>query len=116
MRSSLAFVFALAMLPARADPANTLAQLSDELRACFADVTLGADAETTVVFSLKRDGSLNGKPRLSYVRLPSDPAERDDDAGAIARALDACLPLSITDGLGGAIAGRPIALRVRGRP
>ena len=30
---------------------------------------------------------------------------------AINASLDACLPLKFTDGLGGALAGRPIAIR-----
>ena len=67
------------------------------------------------MFSLKRNGSLNGKPRISYTKLPADEALRNGDTDAIARALDGCLPIPITDGLGGAIAGRPIALRIGGK-
>jgi len=112
MRKALAFCLIVAASPALPDPANTLRDLSARLNGCFAGVKLTSEAEATVVFSLKRDGSLNGKPRLSYTKFPADEAERAADARAIAQALDACLPIAITDGLGGAIAGRPIALRL----
>ena len=112
MRFALALAFVLAATLARAAPANTLKDLDARLGACFAGVLLSSDAEVTIVFSLKRNGSLNGKPRISYAKLPSDPSQRSSDAATIAHALDACLPIEITDGLGGAIAGRPIALRI----
>jgi len=112
MRKTLAVVLFLAASPAAADPANSLRDLSAKLNGCFAGVKLNSEAEATVVFSLKRNGSMNGKPRLSYTKFPSDEAERAADARAIAQALDACLPIAITDALGGAIAGRPIALRL----
>jgi hypothetical protein len=122
-RLARVLLFALIAAPAEAQsadallaqPANTLRQLWEKIGACFADTNLSSGSEVTVVFSLKRNGSLNGKPRISYTKLPADEALRNGDTAAIARALDACLPIPITDGLGGAIAGRPIALRIGGK-
>jgi hypothetical protein len=73
-------------------------------------------SEITIVFSLKRDGSLLGRPRISHAKLLADPgAQRNFAAGALA-AFGKCLPLSITDGLGGAIAGQPLSVRIVSRP
>ena len=56
---------------------------------------------------------VGGRLPCASLELTQDvPIERAADARAIAQALDACLPIAITDGLGGAIAGRPIALRL----
>jgi hypothetical protein len=41
--------------------------------------------------------------------VPAD--TRSTYLDAIRSSLDACLPLKFTDGLGGALAGRPIAIR-----
>jgi hypothetical protein len=112
---ALFLIVVLAAAPACAEPANTLQELWKKFGACFAGVQLSTDSEVTVVFSLKRNGSLNGKPRISYANLVADETQRASDAQAIAHALDACLPVEITDGLGGAIAGRPFALRIAGK-
>jgi hypothetical protein len=112
---ALLLIVVLAAAPARAEPANTLREIWRTFGGCFAGVRLSTDSEVTVVFSLKRNGSLNGKPRISYAKLIADQTQRASDAQAIARALDACLPVAITDGLGGAIAGRPLALRIGGK-
>ena len=72
-------------------------------------------ATPTIIFALKRDGSLLGKPRIThshllgdadaqngFVRAPSDPGK--------------CLPISITDDLGGAIAQNPLSIRIGRQP
>ncbi len=116
-------LFVLASAPAEAQslnamvnqPANTLRQLGEKLGSCFADVTLSPGSEVTIMFSLKRDGSLNGKPRITYAKLPPDDSQRNGDAAVIAHALGVCLPIPITDDLGGAIAGRPFTLHLGGK-
>jgi hypothetical protein len=101
-------------LAAHAAPANTLRELSAELNACALQRGVDANAELTVVFMLNRRGEVIGKPRITHSQLPDDPAARSRIAADVARAFDQCLPLPITDGLGGAIAGRPIAIRLQG--
>ena len=107
----VALGLALAASPALA-AANTLKGLGAALRACLAEARLAPGTEATVRFSLKRDGSLNGKPALTYAKLPKDEAERAADAAEITRAFDACLPLPITPALGAAIAGQPFTMRI----
>lgn len=95
--------------PASAAPANTLRELFDNLRSCLKVEAVDPSEELTIVFSLKRDGSLLGKPHISYSKLPSDPAERGRFIDSVAAALNECLPTPITDALGGAIAGRRLS-------
>jgi hypothetical protein len=118
--TAIAAAVLCALAPARleAAPANTLREMGGRFQACLAARRGGGDespdSQITIVFALKRDGSLLGRPRISHSDLRGD---LDDQkrfvAGAIA-AIEACLPLDVTPGLGGAIAGRPIAFRITG--
>jgi hypothetical protein len=113
MAASLALV---PLGPAKAAPADTLRDLFKALNECLLKAPAGiVGSEITIVFSLKRDGSLLGKPRISHARLLGDvDAQRSFAAGALA-AFGRCLPLSVTNGLGSAIAGRPLSARVVSR-
>ena len=95
-----------------AAPANTLTELWRALNACVRLPPEGVESEITIVFTLKRDGTLLGKPRISHSHLVGDAdAQRTFVADAI-QSVARCLPVEITDALGGAIAGRPIAFRI----
>jgi hypothetical protein len=95
-------------------PANTIVEMFNGLKLCLAPVALAAGTEVTVQFSVNRRGGLIGKPRITYAHWTGDEAARKQSAQAIADGFDKCLPMSITDKLGGAIAGRPMAFRLRG--
>ena len=107
----------LAAPPApQAEPANTLAELWRQLQACLVNAP-GSDAlangsEVTILFAMKRDGSLFGKPRITHSDLRGQAGDQEQFLANVLMAIDHCLPLDVTPGLGGAIAGRPIALRV----
>jgi hypothetical protein len=92
-------------------PANTLQELFSQLDHCLAVPNGATGSELTVVFSLRRDGSLLGRPRISFAKLPGPAADQRAFAEGIASAFDRCLPALITNGLGGAIAGRPLSMR-----
>ena len=114
-----AAVCALAVLalaaPARAEPANTLKELFAQLGRCLAPVALPVGTDVTVRFELNRRGGVIGKPTLTHALWPRN-ADPKQAAAAVAAGFDACLPVSITDALGGAVAGRPIAYRLRAAP
>lgn len=109
------------MVPLRATPdapADTLAALYRALAACWSapdGLGRGRGVEITARLSLRRDGSLIGPPRITYAA-----GVAAGQRGALVRAtLDAlrdCTPARITAGLGRAIAGRPVALRLVYRP
>jgi hypothetical protein len=93
---------------------DTIADLFAELRSCWSPPpadTARADMQMSVRFSFKRSGEIIAAPRLTFATsgVPAD--TRATYLKAITSSLDACTPLKFTGGLGGAIAGRPIAIR-----
>jgi len=57
-------------------------------------------SEITVVFSLRRNGALFGKPRISHAKLLGDANAQKTSSPACSAGFARCLPLGITDGLG----------------
>ena len=99
-------------------PADSLATLYPVLAACWRvpPALEGAGGVAiTARLSLRRDGSLIGPPRITYAAGVAK-AERAVLVRATLDALADCTPARITAGLGRAIAGRPVALRLVYRP
>jgi hypothetical protein len=97
-------------------PANSWRELYTAVGKCIQTPTSAIGSEITVVFSIKRDGSLLGKPRISYAKLLGDTNTQKRFVADIFAALGKCFPLNITKGLGGAVAGRPLSFRIVARP
>ena len=94
-----------------AAPANTLVELQRQLRACMAGKPLGpAGSRLTIMLTMKRDGSVFGKPRITFSHLEGDKDTRRQFVDDAERAVETCLPFRITPSLGGAIAGRPFVI------
>ncbi|NPV21133.1 hypothetical protein [Bradyrhizobium aeschynomenes] len=93
---------------------DTIADLFGALRSCWtppAEDDARAGMQMTVRFSFKRTGDMVAPPRVTFA-TPSAPGDtRAIYLKAINASLEACLPLKFTSGLGGALAGRPIAIR-----
>jgi hypothetical protein len=100
---------------ARAEPLNTLNDLWKALGACWiwppAEQVVDG-MEITVRFSLTRDGAILGEPRFTYSKPGIAPEARAAYQRAAAESLVQCAPFSLTPEFGGAIAGRPISLRL----
>ena len=64
----------------------------------------------TLRFSLRRDGNLIGKPVATYSHLSGDDFRKRVFVASVIEALDQVVPLPLTDSMGAAIAGRPLAL------
>ncbi|MDH2312563.1 MULTISPECIES: hypothetical protein [Methylobacterium] len=114
MRGVLLALAAVPM-PAWAEPANTLPELWRALGACTRVKNVPAAAlgsEVTVLFSLKRDGSLQGQPRITHSHLIGGPDEQQAFVSAALSGIATCFPVPVTSGLGGAIAGRLFRLRI----
>ncbi|WP_375160003.1 hypothetical protein [Bradyrhizobium sp. RDT46] len=92
---------------------DTIADLFAALRSCWSPPSDNARAgmQVSVRFSFNRDGGLIGPPRLTYATSGVPAETRATYLDAINSSLKACLPLKFTGGLGGALAGRPIAVR-----
>jgi hypothetical protein len=65
----------------------------------------------TVRFAFKRDGDILAPPRATYANHDAPAAVRDIYRDAVNAALARCTPLHFSKGMGGAVAGRPIAIR-----
>jgi hypothetical protein len=93
---------------------DNIGDLFAALRSCWtppsAD-TAKQGMQMTVRFSFKRTGDMIGPPRVTYATAGVPPDIRDTYFKAINASLDACVPLKFTGDLGGALAGRPIAIR-----
>ena len=112
---SLAILIA-GVTQAASAPANSLSDLWRSLSACIQAPRESVGSELTIVFALKRDGSLLGRPRITHSHLVGD---ADAQKAFVADAIEAvakCLPVDISDALGGAIAGRPLSIRIGRRP
>jgi hypothetical protein len=67
--------------------------------------------EITARFSLRADGSILGVPRITFSALPADTPARRALTDATLAAIRRCTPVALSAGMGGAIAGRPLAIR-----
>ena len=67
--------------------------------------------EYTIRFAFKRDGEVLAPPRRTFSSHEASDDVRDIYRSAIDAALARCTPLHFSKGMGGAVAGRPIAIR-----
>jgi hypothetical protein len=93
---------------------DTIGDLFAALRSCWSPPPADSAREgmqISVRFSFKRSGEMIGAPRMTFATegVPAD--VRATYLKAINASLDSCVPLKFTGGLGGALAGRPIAIR-----
>ena len=102
--------------PAAAAPIARFADVAPALLACWTPPPGSEGMEITLVFGLRRDGSLLGPPRISHARLTGDLDLRKRFVASALSALSDCTPLSLSPALGGAIAGRPFAMLFRAVP
>jgi hypothetical protein len=93
---------------------DSIGDLFAALRSCWSPPAADDAREgmqMSVRFSFKRSGEIIGTPRLTYATSGVSADTRAAYLKAINASLDACLPLKFTGSLGGALAGRPIAIR-----
>ena len=93
---------------------DNIGDLFAALRSCWTPppaATAQEGMQMTVRFSFKRSGDLIGPPRMTFATqgVPAD--VRNTYLKAINDSIGACVPLKFTGNLGGALAGRPIAIR-----
>jgi hypothetical protein len=93
---------------------DTIGDLFAALRSCWTPPqgdTAKDGMQMTVRFSFKRSGDLIGPPRLTFATADAPIEVRQTYLKAINDSIGACVPLKFTGNLGGALAGRPIAIR-----
>jgi len=100
------------------DIVDRLGDIPLALRRCWVPPSLdGPDTGVmaTVRFSLRRDGSLFGQPRVTWETRRTEPGLRQRFTDSVVAAVHGCTPMRLSPGLGAAIAGRPLTIRFHGR-
>jgi hypothetical protein len=98
-------------------PGHDLDDIGDlfaALRSCWSPPPASAarqGMQMSVRFSFKRSGEIIASPRVTFATAGVPAEVRATYLKAINASLAACGPLKFTSGLGGALAGRPIAIR-----
>jgi len=97
---------------------DRLDQIAPALRHCWNPPPLPGDLTGAMVslrFSLRRDGSLFGQPRVTWETKRGDAAFQRRFSDSAIAAIRSCTPMRLSAGLGASIAGRPFTIRFHGR-
>ncbi|SHH34053.1 hypothetical protein [Bradyrhizobium erythrophlei] len=71
--------------------------------------------DITVIVSFNRAGQILGHPRITYESEQATDNDRLEYRVAVMEALQRCTPMPFTEGMAGAIAGRPFAIQFHNR-
>ena len=122
-RNSIAWLAAVLGLPvllagpAQAQQLDTLKDIFVRLHRCWRPPPLSRanPIDITVVVSFNREGHILGHPRITYESEQASDDDRLQYRIAVMETLERCTPLPLSDGLAGAMAGRPFAVQFRNR-
>ena len=67
----------------------------------------------TVIVTFDRTGHIFGQPKITYESDQANDNDRLLYRIAVMETLQRCTPMPFTDGMGGAVAGRPFAIQFR---
>jgi hypothetical protein len=106
--------------PAQVQQLDTIKDVVVRLHSCWKPPPLSQanPIDITVIVSFNREGAILGHPRITYESENASDNDRLKYRVAVMETLQRCTPLPFTEGLGGAVAGRPFAVpfRTRKRP
>ena len=97
---------------------DNIRQLFDRLSACWVPPPASRGnpgIDITVIVSFTRGGDINGQPKITYESEQATDNERLAYRIAVMEALQRCTPMPFTEGMAGAVAGRPFAVLFRHR-
>jgi hypothetical protein len=120
-KPSLWFAAALVWLApaahAQAEPLDTIKDVFAKLYSCWRPppASRANPMDITVIVSFNREGAILGQPRITYESGNAGDNDRIAYRIAVMETLQRCAPLPFTEGLGGAVAGRPFAVTFRSR-
>jgi hypothetical protein len=103
----------MAPLPARAEQLDNLEDVMERLRSCWQPPpkSRANPIDITVIVSFTREGAILGHPKITYESEQATDNDRLLYRIAVMETLQRCAPMPFTEGLGGAVAGRPFAIR-----
>jgi hypothetical protein len=120
-RKSIAWFAAALLLPmltasSEAQQLDTIKDVVIKLHGCWRPPPLSrANPMDITVISFNREGGILGHPRITYESEQASDNDRLQYRIAVMETLQRCTPLPFTEGLGGAVAGRPFAVPFRTR-
>jgi hypothetical protein len=100
-------------VPAAAEPVDSIKDVIGRLQQCWKPPprSQAKPMDITVLVSFTRDGAILGQPRVTYETEGASDNDRLAYRIAVMEALQRCTPMPFSEGLGGAVAGRPFAIR-----
>lgn len=104
--------------PDGTETVDRLDEIAPAVRRCWNPPPLPGDLTGAMVslrFSLRRDGSLFGQPRVTWETKRGDAAFQQRFSDSAVAAIRSCTPMRLSAGLGASIAGRPFTIRFHGR-
>jgi hypothetical protein len=106
-----------AQAPAQPLQLDTLKEVFARLYSCWKPPppSQANPMDITVIVSFNRGGAILGRPKITYESEQASDNDRLKYRIAVMETLQRCTPLPFTEGLGGAVAGRPLALPFRNR-
>ena len=100
------------------EPVNTIKDVYARIRTCWkppAPSLAHPAIDITVIVSFNRAGQILGRPRVTYESEQADDNDRLMYRIAVMEALQRCTPMPFTEGMAGAVAGRPFAIQFHNR-
>jgi hypothetical protein len=106
--------------PVRAEPEqlDTIKDVFAKLQTCWKPPPASSanpGIDITVIVSFNRDGNLLGHPKVTYESEQATDNDRLMYRIAVMETLQRCVPLPFTEGMAGAVAGRPFAIQFHNR-
>jgi hypothetical protein len=100
-------------LPVAAQQLDTIKDVVERLHQCWMPPprSQAGPVDITIIVSFNRRGAILGRPRVTYETEGASDNDRLAYRVAAMEALQRCTPLPFSEGLGGAVAGRPFAIR-----
>jgi hypothetical protein len=115
-----ALLLGLSGAAGRAQPAqvNTIKEAVAKLGSCWKPPPASRanpGIDITVIVSFNRAGEILGHPKITYESEQATENDRLMYRIAVMEALQRCTPMPFTEGMAGAVAGRPFAIRFHNR-
>ena len=105
---------------AQAEPeqVNTIREVFAKLKTCWKPPPASLanpGIDITVIVSFNRNGDILGHPRITYESEQATDNDRLIYRIAVMEALQRCTPMPFSEGMAGAVAGRPFAVQFQNR-
>jgi hypothetical protein len=108
----------LAAAQAETAQVDSIPDVIARLRTCWKPPPAGRahpGIDITVSVSFNRDGDILGHPRITYESEQATDNDRVMYRIAVMEALQRCTPMPFTEGMAGAVAGRPFRIQFQNR-